>query len=119
VITALAVDGSPLLLLSRLAVHTRHLQRDPRASLLYVREPEPGAASMTASRLTLTGRALPDETSETRRLFLTRHPEAARYADFADFSFYRVEVEAGHLVAGFGRIVELTSRELLAGDSAG
>ena len=39
VVTAPDVDGSPLMLLSRLAEHTRNLEGDPRASLLFVREP--------------------------------------------------------------------------------
>ena len=33
-----------------------------------------------------------------------RHPSAAGHVDFADFSFYRIEVEHAHLVAGVGRI---------------
>src|SRR5438128_1072480 len=51
VVTAPAADGSPLMLLSRLAEHTKNLDRDPRASLLLVREPPPGSESMTALRL--------------------------------------------------------------------
>ena len=106
------MDGSPLLLLSRLAVHTKNLERDPRASLLLVREPEAGSESMTALRLTLTGRVLREDSADSRRLFLARHPDAARYAGFADFSLYRFHVEGGHLVAGFGRIVSLNPDEL-------
>ena len=29
------------------------------------------------------------------------------FAGFADFAFYRVTLKAAHLVAGFGRIVDL------------
>ena len=112
VIVAPAADGSPLLLLSRLAVHTKNLERDPRASLLLVREPEAGSKSMTALRLTLTGRVLREDSADSRQLFLARHPDAARYAGFADFSLYRFHIEGGHLVAGFGRIVSLTPDEL-------
>jgi hypothetical protein len=67
---------------------------------------------MAASRLTLTGRLLRDDDPEAKRIFLKRQPDAARYADFADFSFYRFHIEAGHLVAGFGRIVGLSPAEL-------
>jgi putative heme iron utilization protein len=111
--TAPAADGSPLMLLSRLAEHTKNLDRDARASLLFVREPAPGAETMTAARLTLTGRCARDENPEARRLFLQHNPDAARYADFADFSLFRFDITAGHLVAGFGRIVALTREELL------
>jgi putative heme iron utilization protein len=114
VVTAPAADGSPLMLLSRLAEHTKNLDRDPRASLLLVREPPPGAETMTALRLTLVGRCAKDGDPGLKRLYLERHPDAARYADFTDFSLFRFEVSAGHMVAGFGRIVGLTREELLS-----
>ena len=107
------------MLLSALAEHARNLARDPRASLLFVREPEPGSEAMTAMRLTLTGRAEKDADPENRRRYVARHPDAARYADFSDFSLYRFEIAAGHLVAGFGRIVALTEGELLPRRLAG
>lgn len=113
VITAPAPDGAPLMLLSRLAEHTKNLERDPLASLLFVREAPAGAETMTALRLTVRGRCERSADPESRRLFIARHPDAARYADFADFSLFRFEVTAGHMVAGFGRIVSLMREELL------
>src|SRR5580692_10527878 len=48
-------DGSPILLLSRLAAHTRHLDADPRLSLLLV---QTGAGDPLAHpRVTIMGRA--------------------------------------------------------------
>ena len=41
-----------------------------------------------------------------------RHPEAAEYVDFADFGFFRIAVERGHLVAGFGRICWIEATEM-------
>lgn len=114
VVTARASDGSPLLLLSKLAVHSRNIARDPRASLLYVRELDPRAEEMTATRLTLTGHLRQEEKAESRDLFLRYHPDAARYAGFVDFQLYRFHIAAGHLVAGFGRIVSLTPADLLS-----
>ena len=70
---------------------------------------------MTALPLTLTGRCCDrDATRKRSSAYLERHPDAARYADFADFSLYRFEIESGHLVAGFGRIVEPYPRRALA-----
>lgn len=106
-------DGVPLMFLSRLAVHTANLSRDARASLLLVREPSPGGEAMTALRLTLVGRCAREEGGDGKRRFVEIHPDAARYADFADFAVYRFEIEAGHLVAGFGRIVDLPRARLL------
>lgn len=107
------VDNSPVLLLSRLAAHTRNLQRDPRASLLLVCDPSRDSESMAAQRLTLTGRVAGDDNPAARRLFLANHPDASRYADFGDFGIYRFAVEAGHLVAGFGRIASLAAADLI------
>jgi putative heme iron utilization protein len=112
VVTAPAIDGLPLMLLSRLAQHTKNLDRDPRASLLFVREAVPGDETLTASRLTLTGRCITESDPSARQRYLDRHPGSVRYAEFSDFSLYRFEVESGHLVAGFGRIVSLTREEL-------
>jgi hypothetical protein len=112
VVTASAGDGSPILLLSDLAVHSENLARDPRASLLFVGDTVSSSQS-AAHRLTLTGTASKDNNAAARRLFLARHPEATLYASFADFAFYRFEIASGHLVAGFGRIVDLAPAELL------
>jgi putative heme iron utilization protein len=115
VVTATDTAGMPLLLLSDLAEHAKNLARDPRASLLFVREAKPGSDTMTATRVTLTGRALKDNDPACRAAYVERHPDAAGYAGFRDFSLYRFDIEAGHLVAGFGRIVPLTRAELLGG----
>jgi putative heme iron utilization protein len=107
-------DGAPLMLLSRLAVHTQNLLRDPRASLLIAEERGPGDP-LTYARLTLTGAVVAlGKDAAARESFLARHPDAASYADFADFDFYRFEIAAGHLVAGFGRISGVSQAELLA-----
>jgi heme iron utilization protein len=109
--------GEPILLISRLAVHTRNLSRDERASLLLV---EPGGERgdpLAGARLTVQGRVgAPDGDPLLRRRFLARHPEAAGYAGFADFSFRRFTVTGSHLVAGFGRIVDVRTSELLTDD---
>jgi putative heme iron utilization protein len=105
--------GDPAFLLSDLAVHTANLKRDPRASLLLVAPGGEGGDPLAGARLTLAGTVARDDDPATRRRFLARHPEAAGYAGFADFGFYRLAVTSGHLVAGFGRIVSLTRGEIL------
>jgi hypothetical protein len=45
--------------------------------------------------------------------YLRRHPEAEQFASFTDFSFYRIDITRAHLVAGFGRIVDLTPDDIL------
>ena len=103
VLTAADPDGWPILLLSRLAEHTRNLEAEPRASLLF--EAVEGLESpLTGARATVLGRAERSAEPRLRARFLARHPDAAGYADFADFGFFRLSVERAHLVAGFGRI---------------
>lgn len=114
-------DGALLLLVSRLSVHTQALARDPRCSLLLAGAgPEDPLAH---PRLTVFGRAvfLERETEphrEARHLFLARHPQAGRYADFSDFSFARIQPERALLNAGFGRASQLTASDLRPGPAA-
>lgn len=108
--------GEPVLLLSGLAVHTRNLERDPRASLLLA-DPRSGDP-LEGARVTVSGRlerlAAEDPAhAHAHRRFLARHPKAEGYAGFSDFGFWRMSVAAAHLVAGFGRIVSLDAPELL------
>lgn len=101
-------DGSPILLLSTLADHTRNLMADPRASLL-VEETEGVPNPQTGPRVTLTGRIArvtdPTDAQRLHRRFLARHPAAALYAGFGDFAWYRMTVERAHFVGGFARAV--------------
>jgi hypothetical protein len=110
----LATDpsGAPTLLISKLARHTANLARDPRASIL-IDETGALADPLQGARLTLYGRAERTEEEGVRRRFLARHPEAALYADFPDFGFWRLNVEGAHFIGGFGRIFELGPQDLL------
>lgn len=106
--------GEPTLLLSKLAVHTRNLDRDARASLLLVAPGGEGGDPLAGARLSLTGSVTgPEDSPAIRRRFLARHPEASGYADFPDFSFRRFVPAAAHLVAGFGWIVDLAWADFL------
>jgi len=104
-------DGSPLLLLSRLAVHTRNLLADPRVSLMLDERKE--GDPLQGARVMLMGSARAIEHPHARRRYLVRQPEAEMFVDFADFAFYGVTLKSVHLVAGFGRIVDLPPSEVL------
>jgi putative heme iron utilization protein len=113
VTVACAMDGAPILLLSRLARHTENAGSDPRASLLLAGERE--GDPLAGARVSLSGRLLRTEDPALRRRFLARHPSAEAYAGFADFAFWRLEMHAAHLVAGFGRIADLAAEDLTTG----
>jgi heme iron utilization protein len=112
------LDASPLMLLSDLAQHSRNIGFDPRVSLLFDAtegHPDP----LTGPRLTLIGKA--EAIDDPRRLarFTAHHPTSSVYSGFGDFQLYRVTVERGHLVAGFGRIHRIEGRDLLFPFEAG
>lgn len=108
---ATAADGAPLLLLSRLALHTKNILADTRVSLM-IDERKPGDP-LEGARVMLMGRACATDDPEARRRYLDRQPEAEMFAGFGDFAFYRIALSAGHLVAGFGRIVDLPASDIL------
>jgi putative heme iron utilization protein len=103
VLVAFDLDGSPILLISRLADHTKNILADARVSLLC--DGTAGFAEpLTGPRASLQGRAEKTDDPRHHARFVARHPSAAMYAGFGDFGFYRINVERTHLVAGFGRI---------------
>ncbi|MBE7220638.1 MAG: HugZ family protein, partial [Caulobacteraceae bacterium] len=112
-------DGSPVLPLSTLAVHTQHLMADPRCSLLL---DSAGAGDpLTHPRLTVAARAVratPEDRAAWRSRFLRRHPKADIYVDFGDFAFWRLEMRGARIIGGFGRIDMLGAADL-ATETAG
>ncbi len=112
VLTATEPDGTPLFLISRLALHTKNLAGDARASLL-IDGTGTDADPMAGARVTLIGEVRPTGSATARRRFLARHPAAAGYADFPDFFFYAFDIASAHFIGGFGRIVDLKRDELL------
>src|SRR6478735_2309693 len=109
---ATAVDGAPLLLLSKLALHTKNLLADARVSLMLDERKE--GDPLEGARVMLMGTCAKDSDPLSGPAYLRRHPEAGMFANFADFSFYRMEITRAHLVAGFGRIVDLRPQDVLS-----
>src|ERR1700676_5099315 len=84
-------DGSPILLISRLALHTKNLLGDARASLMLDERSE--GDPLEGARIMLAGRA--EEASDNdlailRRRYLNAHPSAEAFENFKDFSFFRI-----------------------------
>jgi hypothetical protein len=107
-------DGSPILLISRLAVHTKNILGDSRVSLMLderaAGDPLEGARIMLAGRAEEAGADAP---GILRRRYLNAHPSAEVFVNFKDFSFFRIRPSGAHLVAGFGRIVDLKPEQFL------
>jgi putative heme iron utilization protein len=100
---ALDADGRPLFLLSALAVHTRNLRADPRASLLVAADAG-GGDPLASARANLFGTVVEVEASAARDAYLAAHPDAAQWVEFGDFAVYRLEVSNVYYVAGFGEM---------------
>lgn len=109
-------DGSPSILISRLATHTANLEADPRASVLLAAAGK--GDPLAHPRLTVLGtfvkiaRETPDAERVQRR-FLARHPKSRLYAGFGDFSFWRLNVVSAHLNGGFARAADLAAGDVL------
>jgi hypothetical protein len=121
-------DGSVVLFVSALSLHTRALRTNPACSVLLG---EPGARGdpLTHPRLTLLATAAfvaqgSADHAALRDAWLTRHPKARVYADLPDFAFAILAPTGAHLNGGFGRAFVLTPADLNpandgAGDGAG
>jgi heme iron utilization protein len=107
-------EATPILLISRLAVHTKNILADSRVSLMLdervAGDPLEGARIMVAGRAEeLSGEAA----GVARRRYLAAHPSAEAFVDFKDFAFFHIASTGLHLVAGFGRIIDLKPAQFL------
>lgn len=109
-------DGAPIILVSALAAHTTGLLSNPFCSLLLG---EPGKGDPLAHpRISIACEAHRIEREDPRhervsRRFLARNPKARLYADFPDFSYFRLEPSDASLNGGFARAYVLTRAQLL------
>ena len=109
---ACAPDLSLLLLLSDLSEHTRHLRAEPRCSVLVagtpVRRQPADRAARQRHRVWRNGSSI----AALKARYLAVHPYAAMYADFGDFSLWRIRPLGGLYVGGFGRAARLRAADL-------
>lgn len=95
-------EARPVILVSRLAEHTKNLEADPRTSLLVQ---DDGDDVQAAARLTLLGDAARVHADAALRArFLRYQPRARQLLDLGDFSFWRIAPVTLRFIAGFGTI---------------
>ncbi len=112
-------DGTPMTLISALAPHFAGLRAHPPCAVM-LGEPGPKGDPLTHPRLMLRATAsfiAPDDPARPalRDHWLTHHPKAKLYADFADFAFVRLTVATALLNGGFARAYRLTPTDLGTG----
>lgn len=91
-------DGSPILAVSSLAVHTQDLLANPKCSLLVAKDPE----DRTDLVITLHGDAVAvteEDKEAIRTAYLAKHPNAF-WVDFGDFKFLRIQPKIVRYVSG-------------------
>ncbi len=109
-------DGTPVILISRLAAHTPALLADPRCSLLVG---NPGRGDPLAhARLSIACEAREverdgDEHKRLERRYIAHQPKAQLYSGLGDFRYFRLEVRHAALNGGFGKAFDLTKDNLI------
>jgi heme iron utilization protein len=114
--TATDGQGHPVIFISKLAWHTRNIEADPLASVMVSEIPAEGDA-LTGPRVTVMGRFERLDAKEVAARYAHHHPAARTYLDFPDFSFYRLNPQIIHAVAGFGRIETMEPDEVFLPES--
>lgn len=107
-------DAAPILLISRLAVHTKNVLADSRVSLML--DERVAGDPLEGARIMIAGKAeevAGEAAALARRRYLAAHPSAEAFVDFKDFAFFRIAPSGLHLVAGFGRIIDLKPAQFL------
>lgn len=109
-----AYKGSPLLMLSRIAEHSKHIAHNNKVSLL-ISATQTDDVQQTA-RLTLLGEMeklnVDDpELQLNAEIYFQTFPETKEYFQFLDFDFYRLKVSTARYIAGFARAHWLKENE--------
>jgi heme iron utilization protein len=96
---------------SRLAWHTQDMLQDARVALSIAETDDRRADPFTLMRVTIRADAAQMEDGP-KEAWLTRFPEQAINFTLADFSFWKIVPRDARFVAGFGRIHNLSAKEL-------
>ena len=108
--------GNPSFLISTMAMHTKNILADPRASV-FVMQPGGEHDPLGAARVTIMGKIAKvpkNQDAGIRAQYLARHPNASYWADFGDFSFFLMDTIDVYYVGGFGSMGWVAAEEYAA-----
>ena len=115
-------NGEPIFFFSSMARHSKNLKSNPNASLLVKSESTgtdaPGGV-LASGRVTVIGQIVPIEKADHEVIakgYLAANPEAAQWASFGDFQFYRMEIVEVYVVAGFGAMGWVDAQQLASAE---
>lgn len=102
-------DGRPIVLVSRLAEHTKNIEADARVSLL---AHDAAADPQAGARVTLLGGAAPVDASASAATRYQRFfPDSEGLIALGDFSFLAINPLAVRFIKGFGAIHWISAPE--------
>ena len=96
--------GRPVILISRIAQHTKNIQANPKVSLIVM---ERDVDDIQANgRVTYLGEARPikSDDTDTMQRYYRFFPDARNYHKTHDFDFYYLEFYRVRFIGGFGKI---------------
>jgi putative heme iron utilization protein len=99
--------GMPIVLLSRIAEHSKHLSQNNNVSLL-ISDQETHSDVQQTARVTILGSMIKLDAEDPAlqydgELYFKNFPETRQYFQLLDFDFYYLHIEKKRYVAGFGR----------------
>jgi heme oxygenase (biliverdin-IX-beta and delta-forming) len=102
--------------ISRLALHTRDILQDQRVSLMLAETDSGAGDPQLLARVSIQGTAVEVPATDTdyagcKSIYLTKYPHAAFNFQLGDFNLFRIRVSTARLVAGFGKIFDLTTED--------
>jgi len=112
------VDDHYYLFLSDLAEHSRNLQRSPAIGLMLIEAEDQAVNAFARRRITLQGTAdlVNRDDSSFARVLSEFHHRFGKVMTIieplADFHLFRLQLQAGRFVRGFGQAYELSGEHL-------
>lgn len=106
-------QGRVVFLISSLAVHSKNLRSNGKASLLV----SGGEGNLADARLSIIGNVSPVEEQAVpvlRDIYVSQHPEASQWASFGDFQFVELQPIDLYLVGGFGSMGWINPSDFVA-----
>jgi putative heme iron utilization protein len=102
-----------VILISRIAQHTKNIQADPKVSLITIQGEVDDIQA--AARLTYLANAarVPQDNDDTPARYYAYFPKAQDYHKVHDFDFYHLELVRARYIGGFGEIYWIEPAQLL------
>ena len=104
--------------ISQLAKHTKNIIKQPQVALMICETLKSGQNPQTLARISIKGEAQlisPNDEAykEAQARYVEKNPGGAVNFQLGDFSLYGITFKSARYVAGFGKIFNLTKRNML------